>query len=1208
MVRPDTVGELVRRLRREAGLTQQELAERAEVSLRTLRDIEVGRVRRPRAGSLRRLAAALPTAAPVHHELLTARNAGPATPQPYARVWVGVLGPLAVRVGDAPLELTSAMQRDLLGLLALRAGEVVPRDEIVEALWAGAPPRSSSTLVHMYVSQLRRALEPERPPRAPSELIVASRGGYLLRVGEDQLDLAWAERLAAQARQAQAGGEHDRAYQLVEQALGHWRGAVLADAGPWLRHHPIAMAVTRRRLAMTLGYADLALATEHYEQAAERLAPLAYEEPLHEGLHARLMLALAGSGRQAEALRVFSDIRRRLADELGVQPGAEVQQAHLSVVRQQAPGSLLVPLTPGRSGRSADRPAPYGAVPAQLPADVVPFTGRIAHVRLLDALLAERDGRAPGAVAVSVIGGTAGVGKTALALHWAHRVRERFPDGQLYVDLRGYAAAAVPVRPVEALARFLHALGVPPEQVPVDVEEAAGVYRTLMADRQMLVLLDNASSAEQVRPLLPGSPTCRVLVTSRGHLGGLVVYEGARRLVLDVLAPEEATALVTRFLGAERVRAEPEAVTELARLCAYLPLALRIAAANLTARPTRSIADYAEELRSGNRLASLVVEGDDQAAIRAAFDLSYASLPADARRLFRRLGLAPGPDLTVEAAAALAGASAFEAGRLLDRLAGAHLIDRYGTGRYGCHDLLRLYAAQLAEEVDSRDDREAAIGGLLRHYLSTVDDAARLVYPEAVRLPLPADVPAPPPVFIDHAQARAWLDAEYANLLAAIRHAAAAGPAPMAWLLASALNGYFKLRRSVVDWLSCATAAAGAAEAAADLPARAAAQLMLGDAHRLRSRFRPAAEHYQQGLEHARRAGWLEGQATILVALANINWQSGRLPEAARDLAESLALYERTGRLAGRAALLTNLGLMYRELGQLHQAAAELGEATESFDKSGSVYSAAISRCNLGETLHWLGRSDEALDVLAQALAAHREVGSAIGAADTQRVLATVHRDAGRYDLALDLARTALAGARDAEDRRSETDGLNTVASVYRRLGDTVRAAEHYERALALAREADLHFPAVEGLVGLALTYRSAEPARAIGYAEQALALARTAGYRMLEGNARIALAAAALVTGDRATAADQARQALAIHLGTGHRLGVARARELLGAGMGASGTTGFDADPADADPADADHADSDPTDSGLSDPDAPGTDPSDTGSDPSAADGEVRA
>jgi DNA-binding SARP family transcriptional activator/tetratricopeptide (TPR) repeat protein len=1148
MVNPGTPGELLRRLRHEAGLTQQELAELAAVSLRTVRDIEVGRVRRPRAGSMRRLAAALPTAGPAHREQLTARVTGSPGPQPVARVWLGVLGPLAVRVGDAPLELTSAMQRDLLGLLALRAGEVVPRDEIVEVLWAGAPPRSCSTLVHVYVSQLRRALEPGRQRRAPSELIVAARGGYLLRAEPEQLDLAWTERLAARARQAYAGGEHDRAYHLFEQALGHWRGAVLADSGPRLRHHPVAVTAARRRLTLTVGYADVALATVRYEQAAERLAALAYEEPLHEGLHARLMLALAGSGRQAEALRVFAEIRRRLAEELGVQPGAEIQQAHLSVVRQEPRGSVAVPVAPIRATerRTTERRATYGAVPAQLPADVVPFTGRTAHVRLLDALLAEPAAGAPAAVLMAAVGGSAGVGKTALALHWAHRVRDRFPDGQLYVNLRGYAAGA-PVRPVEALARFLHALGVPPEQVPVDVEEAAGVYRTLMANRRMLVLLDNAGSAEQVRPLLPGSPTCRVLVTSRGQLGGLVAYEGARRLVLDVLAPEEATALVTRIVGAERVRAEPEAVAELARLCAYLPLGLRIAAANLTARPTRSIADYAEELRSGNRLASLVVEGDDQAPIRAAFDLSYAALPADARGLFRQLGLAPGPDVSIEAAAALAGTTAAEAARLLDQLAGAHLIDPYGAGRYGFHDLLRLYAAQLAEEVDGRAERDAAVGALLRHYLSTVDQAARLVYPESVRLPFAADGPPAPPAFGDHAQARAWLDAEYANLLAAIRYAAGSDPPHLAWLLASALNGYFKQRRSVVDWLASAAAAGAAADAAGDLPAQAATQLMLGDANRLQSRFRSAAEHYRRGLDHARQAGWLDGQAAILVALANINWQSGRLPEAARDLAESLALYERTGRLAGRAALLTNLGLMYQELGQLREAAAELGEAAASFDKAGSVYSAAVTWCNLGETLHWLGRSDEALESLTKALAGHREVGSGIGAADTQRVLATVHRDAARLEVALELARAALAGAREAEDRRSETDGLNTLGSVYRQLGETVRAAEHHERALGLAREADLHFPAVEALVGLALTYRTSDPGRATGYAEQALALAHAAGYRMLEGNARLALAAAALATGDRAAAADQAGQALAIHLGTGHRLGEARARRLLG-------------------------------------------------------------
>jgi hypothetical protein len=410
-----------------------------------------------------------------------------------------------------------------------------------------------------------------------------------------------------------------------------------------------------------------------------------------------------------------------------------------------------------------------------LPADVTAFTGRRRQLEALDGLL--ESGADTTAVVISAIAGTAGVGKTGLAVHWAHRVRDRFPDGQLYVNLRGYAPTP-PASPLEALAGVLRALGVAAEQVPVETEQAAGLYRTLLADKRMLVLLDNARDPDQVRPLLPGGPGSLVVVTSRHRLSGLVVKEGACRLTLDVLTPEEANQLLARLLGETRVHAEPAAAAELARACAHLPLALRIAAATLADRPQLSIAGYVAELGQGDRLGALAVDGDEQAAVRAAFDLSYAALAPGARRLFRLLGLVPGPEVTADAAAALTGTLPERAARLLDRLAAAHLIDQDTAGRFAFHDLLRLYAAERARHEDTGEERKAATRRLLDWYLHTVDAAARMLYPDKLRLPLPlAEAPRPATPFADHRGALAWCEALAARARGQARTLLAVGSA-----------------------------------------------------------------------------------------------------------------------------------------------------------------------------------------------------------------------------------------------------------------------------------------------------------------------------------------------------------------------------------------------------------------------------------------------
>jgi tetratricopeptide (TPR) repeat protein/transcriptional regulator with XRE-family HTH domain len=800
--------------------------------------------------------------------------------------------------------------------------------------------------------------------------------------------------------------------------------------------------------------------------------------------------------------------------------------------------------TPGTAPQP--RAGPAAPRPAQLPADVAAFTGREGHLHSLEAVLAGPE--SPAAVVISAITGTAGVGKTALAVHWAQQVRHRFPDGQLYINLRGYDQGP-PLRPIEALARFLHALGLPAEQVPVDLEEAASLYRSLLADRQMLILLDNAGHPDQVRPLLPGSPGCLVLVTSRDQLAGLVARDGARRLTIDVLTPAEAGTLLARTLGADRVAAEPHATAELARLCAYLPLALRIAAANLTGRPGDTVAGYVEQLRAGDRLAALDLAGDEQAGVRAAFDLSYAALPAAAQRLFRLLALVPGPDVTAPAAAALTGGSTAEAADILARLAAVHLVAEPATGRYAAHDLLSRYAAERANQEECETERAAALRRLLGWYLAAADAAATLLYPQMLRL----DMPTPPdglpePGFTDHTGALAWLTAERANLLAAAEHAGEHGPRPAAWLLADALRGFFWHSRYTVDWLTAAQAGLVAAEAAGDKRAMAAMRLSLGMADQCLQRPEVAVAHYTAVAELAADVGWVDAEAASAGNLGLLYVELGQLRQSLEYHARALELARRTGRLAGQATSLANLGWAYGMLGDFAQAEALLTAAYELYRDLGSPSGEAHALDNLGAVQRAIGRLDRAQADLDRALDLYRQVGNRYGEAETLVDLAGVQLDAGRHALALDLAGQALRVARETGERRVEAEVANLFGAVHVGLGRAAQAVEHHQRALAVARETSAHYLETEALIGLAAAHRDRHQAlRATGCATEALALAQQAEYRVLEGNAQAALASIHRAAGRHAQAADHARQALMVHRETGYRLGQARAHLLLG-------------------------------------------------------------
>ncbi|MFF4658478.1 BTAD domain-containing putative transcriptional regulator [Streptomyces sp. NPDC001381] len=599
-----------------------------------------------------------------------------------------VLGPVRVWRGERELDLGFPQQRALLALLLAHAGRAVPTGEILDVLWAERPPASAPHVIRRYAGALRRLLEPGLPPRAPGRRLLRRADGYLLDATTDEVDLLRFRELTRQGRRAAATGRAEAAARHFGRALGEWRGPVVMGLPESVRAHVRFTAVQRELLDTVRMAADAALLAGHAEQVLPALRRATAHDPLDEPLHARLVLTLAACGLQAEALRAYDDIRRRLAADLSVTPGPELTAAHTRVLRQEVRGA-------GGGGGEAGGPAPVESVrtgslgpAARLPPDPGVFVGREAETRRLSAL-----GRTAGVV---VVGGMAGVGKSALVAHWAHRAAAaRFPDGRLYVDLGGFAVGRATVEPAEALRIMLAALGVSARRMPDGAAARAGLYRTLLAGRRVLVVLDDALDTEQLRPLLPAAPGCLTVVTSRNALPGLVA-EGARPLRLEPPSAEDALAILTRRAGPGRAAAEPAAADEIVAHCGRLPLALAVVAGRAAAHPRLPLAAVAAELRA--RHGSL----DALPALRPALLGSCRRLPDDSARLFRQLSRHPGALITPATAASLTGLPARRSRLLLGHLAESHLLAEPAPGCYTLHPLLRALATELAATDERR--------------------------------------------------------------------------------------------------------------------------------------------------------------------------------------------------------------------------------------------------------------------------------------------------------------------------------------------------------------------------------------------------------------------------------------------------------------------------------------------------------------------------
>ncbi|GAA3849444.1 BTAD domain-containing putative transcriptional regulator [Saccharothrix violaceirubra] len=1045
-----------------------------------------------------------------------------------------ILGPFEVHGATGRARLGGAKQTALLATLAVRANRLTTVDHVVESTWADSPPVGVTAAVHTYVSRLRRAFDAVEDDGGAR--IVTRPTGYLLRLAPDELDLDVFRRHVARGREAAAAGRSGEASAELTAGLRLWRGPALVDVLSELIQRTEVPRLTEEMLGALGRRIDADLALGRHVDLIGELRALTVEHPLREQFSGQLMLALYRDGRQAEALDVYREVRDRRVDQLGIDPGPELRRLHQAILSEDP--ELAGPRRPAAVARPSMPP------PMQLPADLVGLVGRAG---IADAVAGElSSGADRNAIPIAVLSGLPGVGKTALATHVAHRLRKDFPDGQLHVNLRGYAQAE-PVTPTRVLARFLRSLGLSPDLVPLDVDEQAAAYRSLLADKQVLVVLDNANAAEQVRPLLPAAPGCAVLITSRDPLAGLAVREGAVRFDLDVLPARDAVALIASVVGVTVVDSDPEAVAELVDLCGHLPLALRIAAANLSARTPATVRDYVDLLRDGNRMAALAVANDEQTGVRAAFDLSYESLSPSAARLFRMTALVPGLDFTAYTAAALADTTPDEAGRLLDTLVTAGLVQEAGPAHFQLHDLVRYYAAQRGRVEDAATTRDAAVDRLYAHYFRAACAASALIEPirrppePPARLP---DVPFPEPA--DRAAATAWFEQEYPNLHAAVDHAAEHGPRHHTWHLADAMSSPLALAPRFGEWVTVTRTGLRAARYEGDLSGEAIMLVSLGHAYSSTGRMGDAIDALEQALALYQRLDRPVYQQPCHHTLGMSFLWTGRLLKACEHFDRTIELTA-NGDDGGyyRAGAQHGLGIAYRYLGRLPEALDLLTAAVPVEPPPDESYVQTAWRFTLGLTYRDLDRYAEATTQLTAALAAYERIGNAFGTSRCLVALSGVRLACGDAAEAADAARRGLELSRQVKHRRTEVDALNALGLLSTARGALDEATAHHRQARTIAGAMGPYlYGVIEAEIGLADA--ATDPATARGHVHTALKSIQDSGFLLHEPGARLTAARVELAAGDRLTAVEHAERALTVALDTGRPLRADRARALL--------------------------------------------------------------
>ncbi|KAA2265668.1 tetratricopeptide repeat protein [Solihabitans fulvus] len=901
-----------------------------------------------------------------------------------------ILGPIEVWGPAGQARLPGARQAALLAALLLQANRVVSVDELIEAAWGDRPPSAGAAALQTAVFRLRGTLA---GVQADADGRLSFTSGYRLRVEPGELDLDVFRDRLRDARASVAAGRLAEAAADFLAAAELWRGTPLTGlSGGYFE--PRVAGLTEDHLAAVEDRMDLELNTGGHARVVADLRGLTSAHPIRERLRVQLMLALYRSGRQAEALRAFQDARAALLAEVGVGPGPELIELHQAILRGD-PVLTGAPARPESPTRRDD-----------LPRDLPDFAGRDAELRRLLGVDPDR-----AAVVIEAIDGMAGVGKTALAVHAAHLLADRFPDARLFVDLHGHSAERAATDPMAALDLLLRALGVPEQRIPQELDARSALWRAELAGRKVLVVLDNAASAAQVRPLLPGASGCLALVTSRRRLADL---ESAATLSLDVLPHEHAVALFAGILGDEdsRAAAEPAAVDEVVTVCGCLPLAIRIAAARLRTRPTWTVRDLADRLTRGHRGLAELATGDR--SVTAAFALSYGHLADDERRLFRLLALHPGPDFDAHAAAAVADVGVGEADRLLEELVDVHLLQQRTPGRYRFHDLLGQHAAKVLAQDEPEEDRARAVEALFGHYLGTAFDGDRLLAPHRPPIEL-AGVVGPRRFLADEDAAVRWFDAEYQCLLATQRLAVAVGRHELVWQLAWTLTG-FQVRRG---------------------------------------RIHDHVVAWDAGLAAAQRLGDRAGQTLAHRSLGRARAQLGLLEEARGHLERALALAEADGDLAQQAHVHNALAVVWERLGDGTVALAHATNALRLFQELDNPMWTADGLNSVGWYAGRLGDHARARDCCEQALALHRQHRHREGEAATLDSLGYIEHAAGRHAAAIGHYDAAIALFHELGNAHYEANALDGLAESHLASGDTEGARDAWLRAIGLYESQD---------------------------------------------------------------------------------------------------------------------------------------------------------
>jgi DNA-binding SARP family transcriptional activator/tetratricopeptide (TPR) repeat protein len=936
----------------------------------------------------------------------------------------GVLGSLQVVDGEGTVTAVRAgKQRVVLASLLLSGGKVVSSAALAEALWDDCPPANASAVMRTYVHRLRHALGPAgtRITGRPSGWAVDLRS-------PEELDLTEVDQLRRVARAAAEAGEWRQVSSLLTRALDLWRGEPLVDVPSAALARRETESLAELRLELTEARIDADLILGRHRQLVTELRRLAAEHPLREHIRVQLMLAFYRCGDQAAALGVYQDARGSLAEELGVEPGRELHDMQRKVLigdpdlalspaaavqRVAAPPRAGLPDEVDRGVDPVSGLAGLGSlppvVPRPLPAPVRYFAGRAVELRRLSALAAEAASAGPQAMVIAAIVGMAGVGKTALALHFAHQVATEFADGQLYVNLRGFDPHRPPVPAAETIAGFLAVLGVDPRHIPVDLDARAALYRSRVAGRRMLIVLDNATDSAQVRPLLPGSGGSLVVVTSRSQLPGLAAADGAHLITLDVLGNDDAASLLAARVGPERVAGEPEAAVEIVSLCGRLPLALAIAGARAATAPAHPLAALTAELREADARLDALDVGEAATSTRGVLSWSYRHLTADAARMLRLLGIHPGPDITAVAAASMAAVALKQARHTLRTLAAASLITEHTPGRYALHDLLRAYAAEQAHAEESADDLLAATGRILDHYLHTAHAADRQL--NSVRPPLTLD-PARAGVRPEDIPAGAglgWFETEHRVLLASVSLAVKAGFDSHAWQLPWALTNFFDLRGHWTHWSTTQHAALAAARRLKNLDAQARAHHSLGKALVQLSSYDDAGSHLRRAATIYGQLADHVGEADIHVTLSVAFGRQERYREALASSLRALKLFEAAGPTDQLALVLSNAARAYAHLGEFGQALMYCEQALDIGHRVCEPYGEAHAWDTLGYIHQQTGDHAEAVRCYEIALGLYRERGYRWYQATTLNSIGDVHHAANRPAAARDAWAQALS-------------------------------------------------------------------------------------------------------------------------------------------------------------------------------------------------------